>query len=69
MQCRTFRLLWLTAALTLAAPCVLMGESIALTVDATGTQQKVLHVSETIPATPGAMTLYYPKWIPGEHGP
>jgi len=23
----------------------------------------------TIPAAPGTLTLYYPKWIPGEHGP
>ena len=23
----------------------------------------------TIPAKPGTLTLYYPKWIPGEHGP
>ena len=22
-----------------------------------------------IPAKPGTLTLYYPKWIPGEHGP
>ncbi|HVS46492.1 MAG TPA: hypothetical protein VMS32_07495, partial [Verrucomicrobiae bacterium] len=23
----------------------------------------------TIPAHPGAFTIVYPKWIPGEHGP
>ena len=23
----------------------------------------------TIPASPGTLTLYYPKWIPGEHAP
>ena len=23
----------------------------------------------TIPTEPGTLTLYYPKWIPGEHGP
>jgi len=23
----------------------------------------------TIPTKPGTLTLYYPKWIPGEHGP
>ena len=22
-----------------------------------------------IPVKPGPLTLYYPKWIPGEHGP
>ncbi len=45
------------------------GESIPLTVDATGTQQKILYVHEVIPVEPGPLTLYYPKWIPGEHGP
>ena len=37
--------------------------------DATGTQQKLLHIHEVIPVKPGPLTLYYPKWIPGEHGP
>jgi len=55
--------------LTLAAPVVLAAESIPLTVDATKTQQKILRVHEVIPVKPGPLTLYYPKWIPGEHGP
>jgi predicted metalloprotease with PDZ domain len=29
----------------------------------------MFHSRITIPATPGTLTLYYPKWIPGEHGP
>ena len=29
----------------------------------------VYHAHLNIPATPGPMTLFYPKWIPGEHGP
>ncbi|HEX4005400.1 MAG TPA: M61 family peptidase [Acidobacteriaceae bacterium] len=45
------------------------GQPIALTVDTTQTPQKILHVKEAIPVEPGAVTLYYPKWIPGEHGP
>jgi predicted metalloprotease with PDZ domain len=44
-------------------------ESIPLTVNATKTQQKILRVHEVIPVKPGPLTLYYPKWIPGEHGP
>jgi predicted metalloprotease with PDZ domain len=60
---------YLLAVSVLAAPAVLAGESIPLTVDATRTQQKLLHVHEVIPVTPGPVTLYYPKWIPGEHGP
>jgi predicted metalloprotease with PDZ domain len=29
----------------------------------------LLHVHEVIPVKPGPLTLYYPKWIPGEHSP
>ena len=69
---RRFRLdsyFCLFAAIVLTAPAVLAGESIPLTVDATRTQQKLLYVREVIPVKPGPVTLYYPKWIPGEHGP
>jgi len=45
------------------------GEAISLTIDATQTQQKLLHGKLVIPVKPGPLTLYYPKWIPGEHGP
>jgi predicted metalloprotease with PDZ domain len=38
-------------------------------VDATDAPRKVLHARLHIPATPGNLTLVYPKWIPGEHGP
>jgi predicted metalloprotease with PDZ domain len=38
-------------------------------VDATGAPRKIFHSRMTIPAKPGTLTLYYPKWIPGEHGP
>src|SRR5438477_911933 len=40
-----------------------------LALDATDAPRKILHAQLTIPATPGTMTLYYPKWIPGEHAP
>jgi predicted metalloprotease with PDZ domain len=42
---------------------------ISLTVDLTKTPQKLLKAHETLAVKPGPMTLYYPKWIPGEHGP
>jgi predicted metalloprotease with PDZ domain len=42
---------------------------ITLSVDATNAPRKIFHVRLTIPAKPGSLTLYYPKWIPGEHGP
>ena len=43
--------------------------TINLFVDATDAPRKIFHCKLNIPATPGTMTLYYPKWIPGEHGP
>jgi Peptidase M61 N-terminal domain len=42
---------------------------ITLTVDTMHSPEKILHVREVIPVHPGPMTLYYPKWIPGEHSP
>jgi predicted metalloprotease with PDZ domain len=43
--------------------------SITIAVDASDAPRKILHAQLSIPATPGSLTLYYPKWIPGEHGP
>ena len=43
--------------------------TITVSVDATDAPRKIFHAHLTIPATPGTLTLYYPKWIPGEHGP
>src|SRR2546430_1879906 len=42
---------------------------IELTVDATEAPRKLLRARLVIPAAPGPLTLYYPKWIPGEHSP
>ena len=43
--------------------------TITLTVDATEAPRKILHAREEIPVSAGALTLVYPKWIPGEHEP
>jgi predicted metalloprotease with PDZ domain len=42
---------------------------ITLNVDATEAPRKLFHAHMTIPVNPGPLTLVYPKWIPGEHGP
>jgi predicted metalloprotease with PDZ domain len=42
---------------------------ISLAVDVRETPRKLLHVRETLTVTPGALTLVYPKWLPGEHAP
>ena len=44
-------------------------DPIRITVDATDAPRDVLHAHMTIPASAGPLALYYPKWIPGEHGP
>jgi len=44
-------------------------QTITLAVDATDAPRKILHAKMTIPVQPGALTLVYPEWIPGEHGP
>jgi predicted metalloprotease with PDZ domain len=45
------------------------GPNVTLSVDATTAARKIFHATLTIPAAPGDLTLYYPKWIPGEHAP
>ena len=64
-----WRLVFLASILSLAASAALAEEAILITVDATRTRQKLLHTHLVMPVKPGPQTLYYPKWIPGEHGP
>ena len=69
----------LTSSSLLVPLCVLLtqcttsapqtSKSIIIEVDATAVPRRVLHAREVIPVAPGPLTLLYPKWIPGEHGP
>jgi predicted metalloprotease with PDZ domain len=43
--------------------------TVSLHVDANDTAQGIFRVHETIPVRPGALTLLYPQWIPGDHSP
>ena len=45
------------------------GRDVTIELDATEAPRKVLHARLVVPASPGRLTLLYPKWIPGEHGP
>ena len=56
---------FLHGTLALAAPAGL----IELDVDASEVARRIVHARLVIPAEPGPLTLVYPKWIPGEHGP
>jgi predicted metalloprotease with PDZ domain len=62
----TLVLLFITAqaGYTRTAP-----QPITLSVDATEAPRKILHAHLVIPAASGPLTLVYPKWLPGEHGP
>ena len=42
---------------------------ITLDVDLSDPGQRIFRAHERIPVSPGPLTLYYPKWIPGEHSP
>ncbi len=60
----------LAAMLTAAAPAIAQSaKTIQVTVDATDAPRKVLRAELTMPVSAGPLTLVYPKWIPGEHGP
>ena len=43
--------------------------TLSLAVDASEAPRKIFHARVRIAASPGTVTLYYPKWIPGEHAP
>ncbi|MFZ0820185.1 MAG: hypothetical protein WAM91_08955 [Candidatus Acidiferrales bacterium] len=42
---------------------------IQISVDLSEAPRHIFHAHLVIPATPGPLTLLYPKWIPGEHMP
>ena len=45
------------------------GPSIKVALDITDAPRKIMRAELSIPVQPGPLTLVYPKWIPGEHGP
>lgn len=53
----------------LALPGLTVAATTHLTVNLTDAAQSIYHVHMTMPVKPGPMTLYYPKWIPGDHAP
>ncbi len=69
----------LSAAVALAACVAFLPTGLAraekaqapidLHVDMTRAPQRILHARLAMPVEPGPLTLLYPKWMPGEHGP
>jgi predicted metalloprotease with PDZ domain len=43
--------------------------TICLKVDATDLSQQIFRMHMSIPVQPGPLTLLYPQWLPGNHGP
>ncbi|MDQ6823288.1 MAG: hypothetical protein M3Z07_02190, partial [Candidatus Eremiobacteraeota bacterium] len=57
-------------AACLLTPAAAASEPIRLTVDASmAPTQNIVRTMEQIPVSAGPLTLFYPQWIPGEHGP
>ena len=42
---------------------------ITISVDLTDAPRKIIHARLLFPVEPGPLTLVFPQWIPGEHGP
>jgi predicted metalloprotease with PDZ domain len=61
-------LLVISGTLSSASPGVL-AQSIQLRVDLTDAPRNLYHAKLSIPVKPGATTLVFPKWIPGNHRP
>src|SRR5258708_23423233 len=66
-------LLALFVAMTAIAPCAraqnTSAAAMTLVVDETQAARRIASVHEEIRVRPGSLTLAYPLWIPGEHGP
>jgi len=58
-----------TVLFAFVATVTAFAQPIRLRVDATEAPRRLYHVELTIPAAPGPLNLFYPKWIPGEHAP
>jgi len=69
---RTLSVLFAGAWLLLAPRAALAQSrpvTVTLAVDASDAPRRILHAHETVAVRPGPLTLLYPSWIPGEHGP
>jgi predicted metalloprotease with PDZ domain len=57
------------AALLCLVSSVTHAADVSVRVDARDVAAKRVHTDLTLAVRPGPLTLVYPKWIPGEHGP
>ena len=66
---RPKRLLCIGLLLFFTRVSALAQGAMTVSVDATDAARNIIHSKLTIPVKPGPLTLFYPKWIPGEHSP
>ena len=78
LQSRSFitaALLWLCCALPAKAGEIPAPKNVphpgtlTLSVDLTDLDRRLFIVRESMPVKPGRLTLLYPQWLPGTHGP
>ncbi len=43
--------------------------TLTLSLDATDLDHRLFAIHETLPVSPGPLTLLFPRWLPGDHGP
>ncbi len=63
--CATIAAILLSTCLSLFA----QPAPVKLSVDATDATRRLFHAKMAFPVKAGPLTLLYPEWIPGEHGP
>jgi len=62
--------IFIVVAAALVIPrSVAAAPTVTLVLDASQASRGIFYAHERVPVTPGSLTLVYPKWIPGEHGP
>ena len=52
-----------------AAPNAMAGPTLKIEVDARDLPRRLLHTRIHVPCRPGKLALWFPKWVPGAHGP
>ena len=67
--CAMLALVAITAFTTSAGAQKMSAPAMTLVVDETQAARRIAFVREEIRVRPGSLTLAYPRWIPGEHGP
>src|SRR6202158_2575122 len=68
---RALRFLYLSVVVSIISFSLPAADAprISVALDASDAPRKIFHAQLTIPVVAGTLTLYSPKWIPGEHAP